>query len=67
MSWYSYIYKEVHTLAFAEISESVVLKHNTEHKKTHPLFHSKYYILKMPSITLLTLSKPIVNTTHGPA
>jgi hypothetical protein len=33
ISWYSYIYKEVHTLAFAEISESVVLKHNTEHKK----------------------------------
>ena len=26
---YSYIYKEVHTLAFAEISELVVLKHNT--------------------------------------
>jgi hypothetical protein len=23
--------KEVHTLTFAEISESVVLKHNTEH------------------------------------
>ena len=65
ISWYSYIYKEVHTLAFAEISESVVLKHNTEQKKstTH---HSTRYILKMPSITLLTLSKPIVNTTHGP-
>jgi hypothetical protein len=28
ISWYSYIYKEVHTLAFAEISESAVLKHN---------------------------------------
>jgi hypothetical protein len=26
-------YKEVHILAFAEISESVVLKHNTEQKK----------------------------------
>jgi hypothetical protein len=33
ISWYSYIYKEVRTLAFAEISESVVLKHNIEHKK----------------------------------
>ena len=27
-------YKKVHTLAFAEISESVVLKHNTEQKDT---------------------------------
>jgi hypothetical protein len=37
-----YIYKEVHTLAFAEISESVVLKHNTEQKKKHNTsFHSK--------------------------
>jgi hypothetical protein len=25
--------KEVHTLAFAEISESLALKHNTEHTK----------------------------------
>ena len=25
----------MHTLAFAEIIESVVLKHNTEHKTTH--------------------------------
>ena len=32
---------EVHTVAFAEISESVVFKHNTEHKKTHNTsFHS---------------------------
>jgi len=30
----------------------VVFKHNTEQKNTS--FHSKYYILKMPSITLLT-------------
>jgi len=29
-------------------------------------FHSQYYVLKAPSITLLTLSKPIVSTTHGP-
>ena len=65
ISWYSYIYKEVHTLAFAEIGESVVLKHNTEQKKNTTL-HSTRYFLKMPSITLLTLSKPIVNTTHGP-
>ena len=37
----SYIYMEVHTLAFAEISESAVLKHNTEQKKTHNTsFHS---------------------------
>jgi hypothetical protein len=36
---------------------AVVLKRNTEHKK--------YYILKMPAITLFTLSKPTVNTTHG--
>ena len=33
MSWYSYIYREVHTLAFAEVNESVDLKHNTEQKK----------------------------------
>ena len=52
-----HLYKEVHTLEFVEISESAVLKHNTEHKK--------YYILKMPAITLFTLSKPTVNTTHG--
>jgi len=52
-------------LAFAEISESVVLKHNTEQKKntTH---HFTRYTLKMPPITLLTLSKPMANTTHGP-
>ena len=31
---------EVHTLAFAEIDESVVLKHNTEQKKN--TFHSLY-------------------------
>jgi len=39
----------------------VVLKHNAEHtkKKHNPSFHSKYYIIKMPSITLLSLSKPI--------
>ena len=29
-----HLYKEVHTLAFAEISELAVLKHNTEHKIT---------------------------------
>jgi len=41
MSWYSYIYKVVHTLAFAELSESMVLKHNTEQKKKHKTsFHS---------------------------
>ena len=34
ISWYSYNYRKVHTLAFAEISESVVLKYNTEQKKT---------------------------------
>ena len=28
-------------------------------KKKNTSFHSKYYILKMPSITLLTLGKPI--------
>jgi len=28
------MYKKVHALAFAEINESVVLKHNTENKKT---------------------------------
>jgi len=60
---YSYIYKEVHTLEFAEISESLILKHNTEQNTIH---HSTRYIRKMPSITLFTLSKPIVNTTHGP-
>jgi len=54
----------IHTLAFAEISELVVLKYNTEQKNT--THHSTSYILKMTSITLLTLSKPIVNTTHGP-
>jgi len=59
------MYKEVHTLEFVEISESVVLKRNTERKKKHNIsFNSKYYILKMPSITLLTLSQPIVNTTQ---
>ena len=32
----------------------MVLEHNTEQKKKHNTsFHSKYYILKMPSITLL--------------
>ena len=50
----SYIYKEVHTLAFAEITESVVLKHNTEQKKNTTL-HSTRNITssRCPSITLL--------------
>ena len=30
----------MHTVAFAEISESVVLKHNTEQKKHNTSFHS---------------------------
>ena len=29
-----HLYKEVHTLAFEEISKSAVLKHNTENKKS---------------------------------
>jgi hypothetical protein len=39
---------------------AVVLKHNTEqNNNTHNTsFHSKYYIVKMPSIRLLTPSKP---------
>ena len=39
---------------------AVVLKHNTEqNNNTHNTsFHSKYYIVKMPSIRLLTLNKP---------
>ena len=45
---------------------AVVLKLNTEHKKHNTSFHWKYYTLKIPSITLFTLSKPTVNTTHGP-
>ena len=51
------MYKKVHTLAFAEISDPVLLNPTS--------LHSKYYIRKIPSITLLTLSKPIVNTSHG--
>ena len=47
IAWYSYIYKEVHTLAFAEISESVVLKHNTEQKKNH----TQYIELVIKTIT----------------
>ena len=39
ISWNICIYKEVHTLAFAEISESVVLKQNTT-KKHNISFHS---------------------------